>query len=49
MVTGIGSAGIQKEYQLFKLLVLPEQVVEAVKKSQGLPTEVLQWANSSPV
>ncbi|VEN35681.1 unnamed protein product [Callosobruchus maculatus] len=38
---------VQKEYQFFKLLVTPRQILEAVKKSSGLPTEVTQWAHSS--
>ncbi|KAJ8985937.1 hypothetical protein NQ317_010694 [Molorchus minor] len=44
-----GSSRIQKEYQFFKLLVTPRQISEAVKNSVGLPTEVVQWANSSLV
>ncbi|XP_044264223.1 origin recognition complex subunit 4 [Tribolium madens] len=44
-----GNSGVQKEYQLFKLLVLPHQISEAVKKITGLPTEVTQYANSSLV
>ncbi|CAH1116523.1 unnamed protein product [Phaedon cochleariae] len=49
LISMISSSGtrIQKEYQFFKLLVLPRQISEAVKKSVGLPTEVVQWANSS--
>ncbi|KAJ8925772.1 hypothetical protein NQ315_009620 [Exocentrus adspersus] len=46
IVSGGGSR-IQKEYQFFKLLVTPSQICEAVKKSVGLPTEVVQWAHSS--
>nr|CAI5822513.1 unnamed protein product [Callosobruchus analis] len=38
---------VQKEYQFFKLLVTPRQILEAVKKFSGLPTEVTQWAHSS--
>ncbi|PSN45324.1 Origin recognition complex subunit 4 [Blattella germanica] len=36
-----------KEYQLHKFLLTSEQVREAVKLYQGLPTEVEQWAASS--
>lgn len=42
-----GNSGIQKQYQLFKLLLLPQQILDAVKKYSGLPTEVGQWAISS--
>jgi origin recognition complex subunit 4 len=41
-----GNSGIQREYQLFKLLVLPQQIAAAVKRTSGLPTEVVQYANS---
>lgn len=46
-VVNQGSGKLQKEYQLFKLLVTPQQIKEAVDKYVGLPTEVAQWANSS--
>ncbi|CAH1968230.1 unnamed protein product [Acanthoscelides obtectus] len=46
MLSNTGSK-VQKEYQFFKLLVTPEQILDAVKKSSGLPTEVAQWARSS--
>lgn len=42
-----GNARTQKEYQFFKLLLLPQQITDAIAKSTGLPTEVTQWANSS--
>ncbi|KAG5863340.1 hypothetical protein JTB14_000249 [Gonioctena quinquepunctata] len=42
-----GGTKVQKEYQFFKLLITSSQITEAVKKSTGLPTEVVQWANSS--
>ncbi|KAK9873813.1 hypothetical protein WA026_002171 [Henosepilachna vigintioctopunctata] len=42
-----GGSKFQKEYQLFKLLATSKQIAEAVKLSPGLPTEVIQWANSS--
>lgn len=42
------SAGkTQSEYQLFRLLATRQQILEAVNKSTGLPTEVIQWVNSS--
>ncbi|XP_044744533.1 origin recognition complex subunit 4 [Coccinella septempunctata] len=49
LITFVGGGGtrIQKEYQLFKLEATSQQIAEAVKSSQGLPTEVVQWANSS--
>lgn len=46
MISG-GATRNQKEYQFFKLLVTPQQIHEALKKFVGLPTEVVQWANSS--
>ncbi|XP_017784040.1 PREDICTED: origin recognition complex subunit 4 [Nicrophorus vespilloides] len=45
-ITG-GSGRLQKEYQMFKLLVTSDQIMESVKGWQGLPTEVSQWAISS--
>ncbi|KAL3288660.1 hypothetical protein HHI36_003093 [Cryptolaemus montrouzieri] len=51
LISPINSGGskLQKEYQLFKLVATPRQIVDAVKLSSGLPTEVVQWANSSLV
>lgn len=43
----VGNSKVQKEYQFFKLLVTSSQIQEAIKTSSGLPTEVVQWANSS--
>ncbi|XP_060520688.1 origin recognition complex subunit 4 [Cylas formicarius] len=40
---------LQKEYQSFQLLITSEQILEAVNNMNGLPTEVVQWANSSLV
>lgn len=41
------SAGkMQNEYGLFRLLATPQQIQEAINKSTGLPTEVIQWVNS---
>ncbi|XP_023312795.1 origin recognition complex subunit 4-like [Anoplophora glabripennis] len=48
MISGAGSRN-QKEYQFFKLLVTSKQISDALKKYVGLPTEVVQWANSSLV
>lgn len=49
LISFVNTAGgrLQKEYRLFKLLVTPQQICEAVQKASGLPTEVVQWANSS--
>lgn len=44
-----GTSRLQNEYQLYQLLVTPKQINEAIKQSAGLPTEVVQWANSSLV
>ncbi|XP_015602617.1 origin recognition complex subunit 4 [Cephus cinctus] len=38
---------VEKEYEFFKFLLTPHQVMEAVKNYSGLPTEVAQWAKSS--
>lgn len=38
---------LQKEYQIFKLLITSQQITEAIKTMNGLPTEVVQWAGSS--
>ncbi|XP_050297559.1 origin recognition complex subunit 4 [Anthonomus grandis grandis] len=38
---------LHKEYQFFKLLVTAQQVSDSISKSVGLPTEVIQWSNSS--
>lgn len=43
----VSGGKLQKEYQLFKLLATPQQISEAIQKSSGVPTEVVQWANSS--
>lgn len=45
--TSTAVSRLQKEYQLHKLLVTPQQIARAIKKSPGLPTEVVQWASSS--
>lgn len=46
MIQATGSK-VQKDYQLCKLLVTHQQIEEAVKKYPQLPSEVVQWANSS--
>ncbi|KAF2889743.1 hypothetical protein ILUMI_16430 [Ignelater luminosus] len=45
--TGTVMSRLQKEYQLFKLLITSQQITEAIKTMNGLPTEVIQWAGSS--
>ncbi|KAF7275729.1 hypothetical protein GWI33_011328 [Rhynchophorus ferrugineus] len=42
-----GTSRVQKDYQFFKLLVTSQQISEAISKSHGVPTEIVQWANSS--
>jgi hypothetical protein len=41
------SSHILKEYQLHMFQLTSQQVTDAVKRYQGLPTEVSQWAASS--
>lgn len=38
---------IQKEYQMHRLMLSPEQIDAAIAKYQNLPTEVQQWSKSS--
>lgn len=38
---------VQKEYQMYKLMLLSDQIDKAIYKYQNLPTEVEQWAKSS--
>ena len=45
-VTGTNQK-VEKEYQLYKFAVLPEQINDAVRKYDNLPTDVAQWAQSS--
>lgn len=48
LIAPLGAAGrLQKEYQMFKLALLPEQIDKGIHKYQNLPTEVEQWARSS--
>ncbi|KAK0175710.1 hypothetical protein PV327_009439 [Microctonus hyperodae] len=37
----------EKEYQYYKFLLTPQQVIEAVKNYPELPTDVKQWVNNS--
>ena len=37
---------VQKEYQMYSLLLLSEEIDRAVQKYQNLPTEIEQWAKS---
>lgn len=37
----------QKEYEMFRFLVTKQQIMDAVKRFPGLPTDVAQWAISS--
>lgn len=44
-IVPIGVEGkIQKEYQMFKLLLTPDHITKATAKFQNLPTEIGQWA-----
>ncbi|CAK8675953.1 unnamed protein product [Clavelina lepadiformis] len=47
--SGIGISKIQKEYQPMVLLVENSQLLEAIGKYPGCPTDVKQWAQSSIV
>lgn len=47
MPIGGQSSHILKEFQLHRFLLTSQQVNDAVKQYQGLPTEVSQWAASS--
>ncbi|XP_011506352.1 PREDICTED: origin recognition complex subunit 4 [Ceratosolen solmsi marchali] len=38
---------IEKEYQSYKFTLTSQQVMEAVKNYQDLPTDITQWADSS--
>ncbi|CAG9763710.1 unnamed protein product [Ceutorhynchus assimilis] len=46
LISMIGHQG-KKEYRFFKLLVTPHQISEAISRSSGVPTEIVQWSNSS--
>jgi len=47
MPIGGSSTHILKEFQLHRFLLTSQQVTDVVKRYQGLPTEVSQWAASS--
>ncbi|GAB0088522.1 Origin recognition complex subunit 4 [Sergentomyia squamirostris] len=51
LIAPVGGAGtkIQKEFQMFRLLLTFGQIAEATKGYSGLPTEIGQWAQSSLV
>ncbi|BFZ06338.1 hypothetical protein BsWGS_09377 [Bradybaena similaris] len=44
-----GGSGVQvqKEYKLMTLLVHPSQILDAIQKYPGCPTEIKQWATQS--
>ncbi|CAG5131017.1 unnamed protein product [Candidula unifasciata] len=44
---GGGGAQVQKEYKLMSLLVHPSQILDAIQKYPGCPTEIKQWASQS--
>lgn len=47
-ISPVGTDGrVQKEYQMYRLLLFPDQIDNAVKKYHNLPTEVEQWCKSS--
>lgn len=46
-ISNASTSKVQKEYQLHRLLLTYGQIGQAVVKSQNLPTEVCQWAQSS--
>lgn len=49
-IVPIGAVGkVQKEYQMHRLNLLPEQIAKAIQKYQNLPTELEQWCKSSIV
>jgi hypothetical protein len=47
MPIGGPSSHVLKEFQLHMFHLTSQQVNDAVKRYQGLPTEVSQWAASS--
>jgi origin recognition complex subunit 4 len=47
IIEPIGASKVQKEYQMFKMLITPEQIDAAITKYQNLPTEIEQWSKSS--
>lgn len=49
LLTPVGGTNTRtdKEYQYYKFLLSPGQILEAIKNYPGLPTEVAQWATNS--
>lgn len=48
LIVALGSEGkVQKEYQMYKVALLTEQVDKAVQSYRNLPTEIEQWNKSS--
>lgn len=46
-IAAIGHEGkMQKEYQMHKLLILPDHLERALLKYQNLPTEIEHWSKS---
>lgn len=45
-IVTIGDGKVQKEFQMYKMILLPDQVDKALKKYLNLPTEVEQWGKS---
>ncbi|XP_043474076.1 origin recognition complex subunit 4 [Leptopilina heterotoma] len=41
---GSSNSRVEKEYQFYKFILTPQQVLDAVKNYANLPTEVHQWA-----
>lgn len=47
-IVPIGVDGkVQKEYQMYKMLIFADQIDKAILKYLNLPTEIEQWAKSS--
>lgn len=46
VIAGINSR-TQKEFQMYRLLLTFGQIKEALTRYQGMPTEIVQWAQSS--
>ncbi|KAI4467429.1 origin recognition complex subunit 4 [Holotrichia oblita] len=42
-------AKVQPEYRMFKLMLQPQLITEAVNRYTGMPTEIVQWSKSSIV
>ncbi|KAL1123639.1 hypothetical protein AAG570_002715, partial [Ranatra chinensis] len=48
IILSVGGSHSKKEYQLYGLAVTGEQIDRAIASYPGLPTEVAQWAATSP-